>query len=55
MRLRFKTVALESLETLDSPEFSEAVTERYRSRINLIRSASAPDKTVLVIGIEDYH
>ena len=96
MKLRFKTAALESLEKLDSQDFSEAVTERYRSRVNLIRSAPderdfyalrslhlekllgdrshqcsmrlnkqwrlilefegiAPDKVVVVVGLEDYH
>jgi proteic killer suppression protein len=42
MRLLFRTEALRQLEETDSPEFSESVTERYRSRINLIRSA--PDE-----------
>ena len=42
MKLRFRTEALRQLEEADSQEFSEAVTERYRSRINLIRSA--PDE-----------
>ena len=42
MRLRFRTDALLQLETTDSQDFSESVTVRYRSRINLIRSA--PDE-----------
>ena len=96
MKLRFRTEALKLLETTDSQEFAQAVAERYRSRINLIRNApderdfyalkslhfeklagdragqysmrlnlqwrlilefegEAPEKTVVVVEIADYH
>lgn len=42
MKLRFRTDALRQLEHTDDPGISEPVTERFRSRVNLIRSA--PDE-----------
>ena len=40
MRLRFRTKALEQLETKDSQAYDESITNRYRSRVNLIREAA---------------
>ncbi len=42
MRLRFRSAALERLETEDSQAYAEAVTARYRHRLNFIRQA--PDE-----------
>ena len=39
MRLRFRTNALEALETVDSQAYGESITARFRSRVNLIRQA----------------
>jgi proteic killer suppression protein len=96
MRLAFRNPALQKLETEDDPAYSESVTERFRNRVNLIRSAlderdfralkslhleklkgnrshqrsmrlndqfrlileyegEAPNKTVVIVDIEDYH
>jgi len=96
MRLAFRNPALQKLEREDDPAYSESVTERYRSRVNLIRNAlderdfralkslhfeklkgnrshqysmrlndqfrlileyegEAPNKTVVIVDIQDYH
>ena len=96
MKLHFRTEALRLLETTDSKDFGQAVTERYRHRVNFIRNATderdfyamkslhfeklvgnragqfsmrlndqwrliltfqgeAPEKTVIILEIADYH